>query len=115
VKCALNVGLDNIKLKLVPEDNNAPFVAIYHTVGDLANAATILIGGVVLDQIAASGTAASSIYVQLFTAGFAARLLAVPLLAWLIEPGAVRLRDMLAGSTQAGSSRGSSAREPRFP
>jgi MFS family permease len=111
----LNVGLDNIKLKLAPEDNNAPFVAIYHTVGDLANGVTIVIGGVILDQITAAGTGGNSFYTELFIAGFAARLAVASLLAWLIEPGAMRVRDLLADSAQAGSSRGSPAREPRLP
>ena len=33
----LNIGLDNIKLKLVPADNNWPFVAVYYAVADFAN------------------------------------------------------------------------------
>ena len=38
----LNVGLDNIKLRLAPADNNAPFVAVYHAVSDLANGVAIV-------------------------------------------------------------------------
>ncbi len=90
----LNVGLDNIKLKLAPAENNAPFVAVYHTVADLANGATIILGGWVYDRLGVQGSQASSLYAQLFLAGCVCRILAIPLLARLIEPGARRLRDL---------------------
>lgn len=91
----LNVGLDNIKLKLAPEDNNAPFVAIYHAVSDLANGVAIVVGGAILDHITAAGTNALSFYGQIFVLGWIGRMLAIPLLAWLIEPGARRVRDLI--------------------
>jgi MFS family permease len=91
----LNVGLDNIKLKLAPADNNAPFVAIYHATGDFANGIATVIGGCIYDHLAAEKTAATSFYTQIFLFGLVARLLAVPLLARLIEPGARRMRDLL--------------------
>ncbi len=90
----LNVGLDNIKLKLAPTDNNAPFVAIYHATGDLANGIATIIGGAIYDYLATAKTPMASFYTQIFLLGFVARLLAVPLLARLIEPGAKRLRDL---------------------
>lgn len=90
----LNVGLDNIKLKLAPADNNAPFVAIYHATGDLANGIATVIGGCIYDYIVAEKTAATSFYTQIFLIGLIGRLLAVPLLARLIEPGAKRVRDL---------------------
>ena len=90
----LNVGLDNIKLKLAPEDNNAPFVAIYHAVADLANGIAIIVGGWILDRITAEGAHAASFYAQIFILGWIGRLLVVPFLVRLIEPGAERLRDL---------------------
>jgi len=91
----LNVGLDNIKLKLAAQDNNAPFVALYHAVSDLANGVAIVIGGAILDRLTLQSAQAASLYTEIFLAGFAGRMLVVPLLAWLIEPGARRLRDLL--------------------
>jgi MFS family permease len=91
----LNVGLDNIKLKLAPADNNAPFVAIYHATGDLANGVATVIGGCIYDHLAVDKSAATAFYMQIFVLGFIARMLAVPLLARLIEPGARRVRDVL--------------------
>jgi MFS family permease len=90
----LNVGLDNIKLKLAPADNNAPFVSIYYAVGDLANGVTTVVGGVIYDHLVAEKTRATSLYMWIFLTGFIGRMLAVPLLAWLIEPGARRVRDI---------------------
>ena len=91
----LNVGLDNIKLKLAPADNNAPFVAIYYATGDLANGIATIIGGCIYDHLVAEKTRASSFYTWIFIVGFVGRLLAVPLLSWLIEPGAQRVRGLL--------------------
>lgn len=90
----LNVGLDNIKLKLAPPDNNAPFVAVYHTVADLANGLTIIAGGWILDRLNMHGTQATLFYAQLFVVGFVCRALAIPLIARLIEPSARRLREL---------------------
>src|SRR6476660_2828790 len=94
----LNVGLDNIKLKLAPEDNNTPFVAIIHTVGDLANGVAIIIGGCILDYLDVlkkDPEHALVFYAQIFVLGWIARLLVTPLLAWIIEPGAKRLREIV--------------------
>ena len=84
----LNVGLDNIKLKLAPADNNAPFVAIYHATGDFANGIATVIGGCIYDYIVTEKTAATWFYTQIFLIGLVGRMLAVPLLARLIEPQA---------------------------
>ncbi len=91
----LNVGLDSIKLKLAPVDNNAPYVAVYHAVGDLANGAMLIAGGVIYDWLNAKSAQAASMYVALFAVGFVSRVLVVPLVAWLIEPGARRVREMV--------------------
>jgi hypothetical protein len=71
VTAGLSVRLDNIKLKLAPADNNAPFVATTEK------------------------SAAAGLYTQIFVLGFRGRMLAVPLLARLIEPGARRVRDVI--------------------
>ena len=55
----LNVGLDNIKLKLAPPDNNAPYVAVYHAVGDLANGVMLIAGGVIYDWLTGHDVAGS--------------------------------------------------------
>jgi MFS family permease len=94
----LNVGLDNIKLKLAPADNNAPFVAIYYATGDLANGIATIIGGCIYDHLAANSLHMSSFYTWIFIVGFIGRLLAVPLLSWLIEPGAKRIRGLMGAS-----------------
>jgi MFS family permease len=94
----LNVGLDNIKLKLAPPDNNAPFVAIYYATADLANGLAIIGGGLVLrhlDQLVREPAEAVAFYAQIFIVGWLARVLVTPLLAWLIEPGARRVRELL--------------------
>jgi len=91
----LNVGLDNIKLKLAPAENNAPFVAVYHAVADLANGVMIIAGGAILDHLRSQGWKDGSFYAELFLIGFIGRALAVPLLARLIEPGARRLRELV--------------------
>jgi MFS family permease len=91
----LNVGLDTIKLKLASADNNAPFVAIYHATGDLANGIATVVGGCIYDHIIAEKTAATGFYTQIFLVGTVSRILAVPLLARLIEPRARRVRDLI--------------------
>ena len=68
-----------------------------YVVGDLANGMTTLVGGWALDRyLGTNNPNASSMYFKLFVAGFIARVLAIPLLAWLVEPGARRLREMVA-------------------
>ncbi len=94
----LNVGLDNAKLKLAPQDNNAPFVAIFHATGDLANGVAVIVGGLIYDYLEIlkkDPEQAIKFYVQIFLLGWIARLLVTPLLAWLIEPGAKRLREIV--------------------
>jgi MFS family permease len=93
----LNVGLDNIKLKLAPEDNNAPYLAVYQAASDLANGLAIVAGGALLDRLRAGGTEAMTLYANVFLAGWIGRTLAVVLLARLVEPGARRLADLARG------------------
>jgi MFS family permease len=106
----LNVGLDTIKLKLAPAENNAPFLAVYYAVADFANGATMIFGGWVLDHIGAKDPAAGPLYAELFLAGFTARVLVIPLLTRLIEPSARRLRDLLSATNSSeGQSQGEQA------
>lgn len=93
----LNVGLDNVKLKLAPADNNAPYLAVYHTVSDLASGAAILFGSTLFDRLSAGGADALWLYAQLFFWGWVGRTLSVVFLARLIEPGARRLSEIVAG------------------
>jgi hypothetical protein len=93
------VGLDNIKLKLAPADNNAPFIAIYYAAGDLANGVATIAGGCIYDHLVADKTHATTFYTQIFLVGLVGRILAVPLLERLIEPGARRVRDLRFSGT----------------
>ena len=97
----MNVGLDNIKLKLAPPDNNAPYLAVYHAISDLANGAATIAGGLFFDRLPAGGSDALALYAGLFVAGWLGRTVAVLFVAWLIEPGARRLRELTAGGRSA--------------
>jgi Na+/melibiose symporter-like transporter len=90
----LNVGLDNIKLKLAAENNNAPYIAAYHALSDLTNGFSIVAGGMLLERLVAGGSHVLRLYAQLFLLGWVGRTLAAGLAASLIEPGARRLRDL---------------------
>lgn len=93
----LNVGLDNIKLKLAPPDNNSPYLAVYYAISDLANGVATIAGGLFFDKLRAGGSDALALYAGLFVAGWLGRSVAVLFVVWLIEPGARRLRDIVAG------------------
>ena len=99
----INVGLDNIKLKLAPWHNNAPYLALYHALSDLANGVAIVAGGALLDQLIQASDApvgsmaAMGVYAQLFLVAWIGRTLLVALLARLVEPGAKRVSDILRG------------------
>lgn len=90
----LNVGLDNIKLKLAPEDNNAPYLAVYQSVGDLGYGLATVAGGALFDRLRAGGADAMALYAKVFIAGWIGRMLAATLLARLVEPGARRLSEL---------------------
>jgi hypothetical protein len=92
---ALNVGLDNIKLKLAAPENNAPFLAVYQAISDLVNGATIVAGGLLIDErLREGGSDALMLYAQIFLWAWVGRTLLAGFLALLIEPGARRLIDM---------------------
>ncbi|MEX2308530.1 MAG: MFS transporter [Pirellulales bacterium] len=90
----LNIGLDNIKLKLAAEDNNAPYIAAYYALSDLTNGLAIVAGGMLVERLADNGSEAMRLYAQLFLLAWIGRTLAALLAARLIEPGARRLRDL---------------------
>jgi MFS family permease len=87
----LNVGLDNIKLKLAPHDNNAPFLAVYHALGDLAGATALAAGGYLFDAAFQRTAGTAPIFAAFLIGSWIARTSAVLLLGRLIEPGARRL------------------------
>lgn len=97
----LNVGLDNVKLKLAPADNNAPYLSAYYAISDLAYGISTVVGGICFDQLLAKGRDAMAIYAGLFVAGWVGRTLSTIFLFRLPEPGALRLRD-LPGRIAAG-------------
>ncbi len=82
----LNVGLDSLKLQLAPGDNNAPHLAVYHAVSDLANGGTLLAAGLFLEYLRDDDTAALQLYAMLFLVGFLARLLATFFVWRIREP-----------------------------
>jgi MFS family permease len=92
----LNVGLDNVKLKLAPADNNAPYLSAYYAISDLAYGISTVIGGIYFDQLLAKGRDAMAVYAGLFVAGWLGRTMSTIFLFRLPEPGALRLRDLPA-------------------
>jgi MFS family permease len=93
----MNVGLDNIKLKLAPPDNNVPYLAVYYAVNDLVNGLTMVAGGVAFDMLQGGGRDALELYAWLFALGWLVRTLVVLMVARLIEPGATWLSDLATG------------------
>jgi MFS family permease len=95
---ALNVGLDNVKLKLAPPENNAPYLAVYQALSDFVNGLTIVAGGLFIDQrLRTGGSDALALYSQIFLCAWIGRTLLASLLARLIEPGARPLSEILNG------------------
>ena len=84
----LNVGLDNIKLKLAPEDNNAPYLAAYYTVSDVLYGASIVLAGWTSDRLEDRGFEILHIYTGIFLLGWLGRTLVAALLVPIEEPGA---------------------------
>jgi len=92
----LNVGLDNIKLKLAPADNNAPYLAAYYTVSDVVYGSSILAAGWTCDRLEDRGFDLLNIYAGVFLLGWLSRTLVAALLVPIDEPGAWRVRDLVA-------------------
>jgi MFS family permease len=91
----LNVGLDDIKLKLAPSDNNAPYLAAYYSASDLIFGSSILLAGWMFDRLEDRGFNTLSIYAGTFLVGWIGRTLVAALLVPIREPGAWRVRDAM--------------------
>lgn len=92
----LNVGLDNIKLKLAPQDNNAPYLAAYYSVSDFIFGTSILVAGWIFDRLEDRGVESLSIYAGMFLVGWVGRTLVATLLVPIEEPGASRVGTMVS-------------------
>jgi hypothetical protein len=92
----LNVGLDNLKLKLAPVDNNIPYLTAYYTVSDLIFGASVLVAGWVFDRLEDRGFDIMTIYAGTFLLGWLGRTLVAALLVPIEEPGAWRVRQLAA-------------------
>lgn len=79
----LNVGLDTLKLRLIPTDGSAPPLAVYQSVSDLAHGATLIIGGYLFDQLTTGDSPPLGLYAGLFLVGWLLRSSAAPL-AWRV-------------------------------
>jgi MFS family permease len=91
----LNVGLDNIKLKLAPADNNAPYLAAYYAIGDAIFGVSVLAAGWTCDRLEDRGVDMLRIYAGIFLLGWFGRTLVGALLVPIEEPGAWRIRDLV--------------------
>jgi len=92
----LNVGFDNAKLKLAPPDNTAPYLAVYYALADFVFAVMTVASGLCIDWLVGAGHDQTKVYAGVFFVGFLGRMLGVPLLMAIDEPGALRLRDLPA-------------------
>jgi MFS family permease len=99
----LNVGLDDVKLKLAPSDNNAPYLAAYYSASNLIFGSSILIAGWTFDRLEDRGFNTLSIYAGTFLVGWIGRTLVAALLIPIREPGAWRMRDVIKHVTRLGT------------
>jgi MFS family permease len=90
----LNVGLDNIKLKLAPADNNVPYLTAYYTAGDVIFGSSILLAGWIFDRLEDRGFEILQVYAATFLVGWLGRTLVAALLVPIVEPDAWRVRDL---------------------
>jgi MFS family permease len=91
----MNVGIDNLKLKLAPADNNVPYLTAHYAMGDLIHGSSILFAGWLFDRLEDRGFDLLNIYACTFLLGWLARSLVAALLVPIEEPGAWRVRDVL--------------------
>jgi Na+/melibiose symporter-like transporter len=109
----LNVGLDNLKLKLAPADNNAPYLAVYYSVGDFIFGASVLAAGWTCDRLEDRGFDLLNIYAGIFLLGWLGRTLVAALLVPIDEPGAWRVRELLAHGLRRCFRRATTDLQPR--
>lgn len=96
----LNVGLDNLKLKLAPADNNVPYLTAYYTVSDFVFGTSVLLAGWIFDRLEDRGFRILTIYAGTFLLGWLGRTLVAALLVPIEEPGAWRVRDLAANGAR---------------
>ena len=65
----LNVGLDSLKLKLVPTQFSGPSLAVYHAFSDLSYAAATLVAGSYYDQLKNGGAKVGWLFATFFVVG----------------------------------------------
>lgn len=91
----LNVGFDALKLKLAPGDNNVPYLAVYYALSDCVFGATTVVVGLLIDRLLGAGWQPTKVYLGVFFVGWLGRMMAVPVLMRIEEPGAMRLRELI--------------------
>lgn len=97
---ALNVCLPNLMLRLSTSGDYSPYVAVYFATTGLSYAVSTVIGGWLFDVLArhepfALGPFGLDRFEVMFWMSWITRSLAVVWLLWIIEPGALRWRDIL--------------------
>jgi MFS family permease len=92
----LNVGLDNIKLALAPADNNAPYLAAFYAVGDAIFGVSVLAAAWMCDLFEDRGVDTLNVYAGIFLVGWVGRTLVAALVVPIEEPGAWRVREVVA-------------------
>jgi hypothetical protein len=91
----VNVGIDAMKLALAPRDNNVPYLAVYYAISDGVFGVTTVGVGLLMDALLGAGYESMSVYLGVFVVGYLARVLALPVLMRIDEPGALRARELL--------------------
>jgi hypothetical protein len=79
-------GVYNFKLS--PADNNAPYLAVYYSVGDFIFGASVLAAGWTCDRLEDRGFDLLNIYAGIILLGWLGRTLVAALLVPIDEPGA---------------------------
>ncbi len=99
----LNICLPNVMLKLAPAGESGSYIATYFGLTNLVYAIGTVAGGYLLEQAQQAAFewqfagVTMSYWPLLFLLGFVLRLLAVPILFALREPGARRWREFFPG------------------
>lgn len=77
------------------QDNTSPYLADYFALNDFVFATTAVAIGLGVDWLTLAGYDAIKVYAGVMLVGFLGRMLGVPLLMAIDEPGARKLRDLL--------------------
>jgi MFS family permease len=95
-----NICLPNLALKLAPAADKSPYVAAHEALAAICHAGATIAGGFLFDWLSGSETisrlriAQFNPYTAIFFMALAARMLAVPVAAMLVEPGAWTWRQI---------------------